>query len=142
MPAPSARIPHPPRVVKAARLFAYVLGAAILLALLPLPWGMAGLPFAVAAVVLGVRAVILMRSVTSTGWWTLVVGGLLVASSLALNYGVAVVLYDELRTLQDCNAGAITIAARDRCSAEFEEAARVRLSRLGLPLSWLLGTDS
>jgi HJR/Mrr/RecB family endonuclease len=68
--------------------------------------------------------------------------GLLTCGSLALNYSAAVVLYDELTAYQDCSAEAITIAAMDRCSREFEEAARERLREFGVSLSWLVGSDS
>jgi hypothetical protein len=133
------RPPFPPRVVRATRRFSFALLVGVALTLLPLPWAFGGLPFAVGAIVLGVVTMVLMRRVASPGLWTLVSIGTLVASSLALNFAASIVLYDEVVALQDCMGNAITIAARDRCSAEFEAAATARLHELGTSLSHLLG---
>lgn len=138
----SARPPFPPRVVSSTRLFCYALAASIAFSLLPLPWALVGLPLALLAVVLGIVAMVAMRKGASTGLWTLMVVGLLMAGSLALNFGAAWVLYDELVAYQECNAGAITITARDLCSREFEEKAQERLDGFGVSLSWLTGSDS
>lgn len=142
MTTKAARPAFPPRVVTSTRLFSYALAASVAFSLLPLPWGMAGLPFSILAFVLGIVALIAMRKGASTGLWTLMVVGMLLAGSLALNYGAAVVLYDELVAFQECNAGAITITAKDLCSREFEEAARERFEEFGVSLSWLTGSDS
>jgi len=137
-----ARPPLPPRIVKTTRLFSIALAASVVLSYLPVPLALAGLPFAVAGFVLGIMAMVSMRAGAPINLWIFMVFGLLVSGSFALDYGTAVVLYDEVSAYQDCSADAITIAAADRCSREFEDAARERLQDLGFSPSWLFGSDS
>ncbi len=138
IPTP-ARAPYPPPVVRATRRFSFALLTSVALSFLPLPWGLAGLPFSLAALVLGVIAMVVMRVGASPSLWALVGVGTLVSGSLVLNYTAAVVLYDELVAYQACTQDAITITAGVRCSDEFEAAATARLHEVGASLSRILG---
>ena len=137
-----ARPPLPANVARSTRLFSVALAASILLSFLPVPLALIGLPFAVAGVVLGIMTMVMMRVGAPIDLWILMIFGLLVSGSFVLDYATAVVLYDEVSAYQDCSTDAITIAAADRCSREFEEAARERLQELGISSSWLLGSHS
>ncbi len=129
--------PLPTPVTTRVRLFGYSFAGALLFSFLPLPWGMAGCVFAVAALVLGVIAMVAMRRERSTLLWAFVIVGFFMAGSLTLNYGVAAILYSEILEYQDCTSSAITIGAEDRCFRQFEEARLERLKELGVPVSWL-----
>ena len=140
MPPRPVRQPFSPRVVKTTRAFALSLALSVVLAILPLPWSRAGLAFAVAAVVLGVVAMLAMRSGASTGLWALTIVGTLAAGSLSLTYGASVLFYKELAAYQACSADALTITAVDRCSAEFEKAQKERTAELQATVERWLGT--
>jgi hypothetical protein len=122
-------------------MFSLALLTSVVLSFFALPWGFGALPFAVTAFVLGIVAMVVMRSEASPTLWILVVLGTLVSSSLTLDYIAAAVLYDELVAFQACSQDAITIAGAARCSHEFEAAAVTRLGDVGLSLSHLLGAQ-
>ena len=137
--APPRRQPFSERVVRTSRAFAYALAASVGFSFLPLPWFLIGLPCAVLALVLGIVALVAMRGTDSPGLWTFSVVGLTLAGILALDFGVTILLYDARAAYEKCAAEAITIAAMDLCSREYDQAVEERLEELGL--AWYSGSD-
>lgn len=125
-PRPPAAPPEPPPVdPEASRLatrrvlhFGLLLLLVIVLSTLPFPWQLASLAAAVAAVVVGVRALV-------ASWRARVRGALVPA--LAIGVGLAVMLsfqmvamlvtWDVAMAHQECLDGAITVSAQDRCES-------------------------
>lgn len=131
--------PLPPRVTRGTTRFALALAASVLVSFLPIPWSLIGLPISALAVALAIVALIGMRGVRATGLWVFMGIGTLLAGTLAMNYAAAALLADELRAYQGCLGEAITVAAEDRCDAEFERAANERASELNPALARFLG---
>lgn len=138
-PAPTP--PRPPVDPEAARAasrqamhFGLLMLASMVTSSLPLPWQAAALVFAVAAVVVGVRA---LRAV----WVSGLRGGLLVIVSVLL--GLAGMTTVSLATMlalwplqmerQECLHGALTIAAEERCNDAYDDALRSRLNQMTVP---------
>ena len=109
-----------PVAVRRSNRFALLALAALLGAQLPLPWGVvAGTVFGVAALVVGLMAVIaamdarLAAARVAVLWVSLAVVAVVVLLQL-----VRLVLYPSLVEVQDCRREAITIAAQAACDRQ------------------------
>ena len=103
--------------------------AALVGTALPLPWQVLGAALALAAVVLGIRAMIavisagLLRSFLPLATVSLVLASLFFVSSLAV-----LATWSIQQERQDCLARALTVSARDTCEADYRQSIE-RLSR-------------
>lgn len=92
--------------------------------MLPIPWQLIGPIAGFAALIFGGR---LLARVLQLRWRgmlaPLLVGGLALTALTTLASTAQLTLFwEEQSTFQDCREQAITIAAQDRCLAEYQEA--------------------
>jgi hypothetical protein len=133
-PAPPARRPDPdPAAARATSRrilhFGMLLLAAILASTLPLPWQVGALGFVVAALVVGMRALVLAWRDGVRGAVVPLLGlGLVSAGLVALTVLSLMLVWPQQLARQECLAGAVTIAATERCQAEFRRAVEERLT--------------
>lgn len=118
------------RLRPAVRLFAVLLVAAVLPLSVPLPWRLAGLPFALATLVVGVRLVFVLAATRRRGGaprgFLGVSVGLGVAAVVLVVLGLQAALYPVVKAQQDCLDRATTLQSRERCDRE----SRARLDDL------------
>ncbi len=111
------------RVRARTRLFGVLLAASVLTVFLPLPWRLAGLPFALATTVVGfglLFALARWRRTGGAGGGAVGVSvGLGLASVLIVVNTVQVAFYPVLRDRERCDAQASTLQAKDRCQERF-----------------------
>lgn len=133
-PGPAPRPPADPEVIRAASRqvmhFGLLILATLLTASLALPWQAAALAFAIAAVVVGIRA---LRAVWRAGLRGTLVPvlavGLALAALMSLSLLTMLALWPIQVERQDCLRDALTIAARETCETQFQEALAERLER-------------
>ena len=126
--------PADPEVVRAASRqtlhFGLLILATLLTASLTLPWQAAALAFAIAAIVVGVRAI---RTVWRAGLRGTLVPvlavGLALAALMSLSLVTMLVLWPLQVERQDCLRDALTISAREGCETAFQDALTERLER-------------
>jgi hypothetical protein len=112
--------------------FLALLLASVVTSALPLPWQAAALLFLGAAMVVGVRTLVL-------AWRGGIRGGLIVMLSVGVGMSGFVglgmlsllALWPEQMAKQECLAGAVTISATRACELEFERAVDERLGGRG-----------
>jgi len=131
-PAPEPTNPPDPEAQQAATRqvlhFALLLLATLLTSSLPLPWQVAGLVLAIAAIVVGVRAMIsIIRLKLRTALAPALGIGLGVAVTMVFSLAVTLAVWPLQVERQECLAGALTIAAHDACEAAFQDALTERL---------------
>jgi hypothetical protein len=97
-----------------------VLGS-VLVATLPLPWQAAGVLFAVAALVVGVRGLVVAGRARTRGLLPLLAVGVVIALSWTLILGVQVALWPVQQDKQECLEGALTISATNACESQYEQ---------------------
>lgn len=124
---PPERTPEPPDpelVLATGRLvrhFGVWMLAAVVVSLLPLPWGAASLAFIVGAVVTGIRALrTAAKGRVGGGLVPLVVVGLGLAGMLGLMTLAPLAVWPAQSQLQECLGSAVTETARTSCQVEFE----------------------
>ncbi|WP_265520735.1 hypothetical protein [Oerskovia flava] len=125
-PAPRPGPPEPPPAdpeearVATRRVvhFGLLLLLVIILSALPFPWQLASLAVAVAALVVGVRALrAVWRARVRGALAPAVVIGVVLTSIMALQMIMTLATWDIAITHQRCLDGAITVSATDRCEA-------------------------
>lgn len=126
MDAPQQRVRTPD--------FLVLVLAALVTAALPLPWQVAGLGFAVAAIAVGVRGLRLARRVPGREYLipTLALG-ITFATLMSLSVAASLLLWSPQLARQECLEQARTITAREACEAEFQDAVGRRLGQLSEP---------
>ena len=110
--------------------FGLLVLAALVTSSLPLPWQVAGLVFAVAAIGVGIRALVAVWKAGLRG--TLVpvlVVGLVLAGLMSISLTAMLALWPVQVELQDCRRDALTIAAREACEEQYQESLVERLER-------------
>lgn len=115
---------RPPRTPgrSASNRFALVALAAIIAGSLPLPLSSLGIVAAVAAVVLGIRAAVVLVQEHARGLlvgWTIV--GVVLMSMVAVLLTAVYALYPVHKERQDCLAGAGTQQAQAECNLRYEQ---------------------
>lgn len=113
--------------------FGLLMLATLVTAAMPLPWQAAGLAFAVATVVVGIRA---LQAAWRAGLRTLVplLGvGLAFAMLMSVALGAMLALWPLQVERQDCLRDALTISARETCEADFQESLQERLEQATRP---------
>jgi len=108
----------------AALMFATLLAAS-----LPLPWQLGALAFGLAAVVMGIRAIVRLNR-AGLGRSPLIVmlaGGLAFTSLTLLGVASTVMLWPVQMEHQRCLADALTISAQDACAQSYQDALVSRL---------------
>lgn len=104
--------------------FGLAMLACLVTSTLPLPWQAGALAFALLAMVMGIRA---LRSVWVSGARGAMVPalsiGLAFAGVLTLSMVTSLALWPLQMERQDCLRDALTIAAQERCEADFRDAA-------------------
>lgn len=132
--------PDPELVLATGRLvrhFGVWMIAAVLVSLLPLPWGAAALAFVVGAVITGIRALrTAAKGRVGGGLAPLVVVGLVLAGMLGLMTLAPLAVWSAQSQLQDCLSSAVTVSARSACEQEFEQQSTDQLE------NWLGSTGS
>ena len=126
--------PADPEAIRAASRqalhFGLLILATLLTASLTLPWQAAALAFAIAAIVVGVRAI---RTVWRAGLRGTLVPvlavGLALAALMSLSLVTMLVLWPLQVERQDCLRDALTISAREGCETAFQDALTERLER-------------
>lgn len=136
-PPPPRPAPDPEAVRAASRRvlhFGLLMLASLVTASLALPWQAAGLAFALAAVVMGARA---MRAVWRAGLRGALVPvlaiGLAFAAMLSASLATMLVLWPVQVERQDCLRDALTISAREACEQQFQDALTERLEQATRP---------
>lgn len=132
---PRTGAPAPSEAARAARRqvlhFSLLLLASWLTASLPLPWEASGLAFAVAAVVVGIRA---LRTAVRAGLRDrlapVLAFGLTFAVLLVLSMAATLVFWPVQMERQECLSGALTISAREACETQFQQSLSEHLMRL------------
>jgi hypothetical protein len=123
-PPPAPEPPDPELVLatgRLVRLFGVWMIAAVLVSMLPLPWGAAALAFIAGAIVTGIRALRAAAKGRVRGLAPLVVVGLGLAGMLGLMTLAPLALWPAQSALQDCLGSAITESARVGCQQDFEQ---------------------
>lgn len=132
--------PDPELVLATGRLvrhFGVWMIAAVLVSLLPLPWGAAALAFVIGAVITGIRALrTAAKGRVGGGLAPLVVVGLALAGMLGLMTLAPLAVWSAQSELQDCMSSAVTVSARSACEQEFEQQSTDQLE------NWLGSTGS
>ena len=112
--------------------FALLLLAGLVTSALPLPWQAASLAFVVAALVVGVRALI---SVWRAGLRGVLVPMLAIGLAFTALMSMAMVsllaLWPVQLERQQCLTSALTIAASDKCQVDYQHTLENRLRELG-----------
>lgn len=120
-----AREPDPAGVLKAAeqsRVVGVLLLASVLVTALPVPWQLAAGLFALAALVLGVRGLVIAVRARARGSLPTFLGILVAMSAVwSLLVLASLSVLPMLRERQDCLAGALTITAEKQCQREFSQ---------------------
>ena len=126
--------PHPTDVHRLAvrvRTTALLVLVAVLADLLTFPWYLAAAPVALAALVVGGRALAIAARTGQRGSPRAVLGLLLVVAVLSLaRPGVALVTWDAESTYAECQAGALTVQAQNSCVADYQRALNERADQL------------
>jgi hypothetical protein len=108
--------------------FGVLLLAAVVTSTLPLPWQVGSLVFVVAAIVVGVRAFVRAWRTGVRGAVLPMLGlGVVSAGLVALTVLSLLVVWPQQMERQTCLAAAVTIAATERCEADFRRAVEERL---------------
>jgi hypothetical protein len=108
--------------------FGVLLLAAVLTSTLPLPWQAASLVFVLTALVVGIRALVLAWRGGVRGAVLPMLGlGLASAGLVAVTVLSLLVIWPQQLERQNCLAGAVTIAATERCEAQFRRSLEERL---------------
>ena len=108
--------------------------ASLVTAPLPLPWQVGSLAFSVAAVVVGVRALLAVRRAGMKGAiLPAVTVGLLFAAALSGFAALTLALWPQQSAYQRCRADALTISAQETCDAHYVRALRDRLMPTARP---------
>ena len=125
--APADPEPSPPDPEAAAhatrltRLFGVLVLGSVLVATLPLPWQAAGLLFAVAALAVGVRGLIIAGRARTRSWCRCSPSGSSSRCSWTLILGVQLALWPVQQDKQECLEGALTISATNACETQYEK---------------------
>lgn len=115
------------------RLFGLAIVTALGLGLLTLPWPWALLPglLCLAALVLGIVALVKVRRARVRGAVTpVLIVGLVLAAFLTLAASGQVVLWREYSAYSECMEGAITGQAKDSCFAQLERSLDERMRQV------------
>jgi hypothetical protein len=111
--------------------FTLLVLAALLTTTLPLPWQLGSLAFAVAGLVVGLRA---LRQVWRSGLRQqlapLLLFGLAFAALMTLSMSVMLAFWPAQVARQECQARAVTIDAREQCELDFQQSLTDRLNEL------------
>ena len=141
LPPPRGGRPAPGAVDEAAqahalrwvRIFGLTLVVALGLGLLTLPWPWLLLPglLCVAALVVGIVALVKVRAAKVRGSVTpVLIVGLVLAAFMSLAASGQVVLWREYGAYSECMAGAITQQAKDSCIAQLEHSLDERMRQV------------
>jgi hypothetical protein len=109
------------RTLRRTRLFGVLVLGSILVATLPLPWQAAALLFAIAALGVGIWALLGAVRGRTRGLVPLLSVGVVVALSWTLILGVQLALWPVQQDRQDCLRGALTISATNACEQQYEQ---------------------
>lgn len=127
-------VPDPELARAAQRLvlhFVLLVLASLVTATLPLPLQVAALVFAVAAVVVGLRALRLVwRPGLRAQLAPLLLFGLAFAGLLTVSLSVMLALWPVQMERQTCMSRALTLGAQEACQARYEESLVLRLEEL------------
>jgi len=130
-PTPDPPPPDPVALRAATRQvlhFALLLLAALATSSLLLPWQVIALVLTLAALVVGVRAMVTVIRLRVRGTLAPALGvGLGLAALLALSLTTALALWPLQMQLQECQRDALTISATQACQTQFDDALRDRL---------------
>lgn len=103
--------------------FGLLMLGAVLLMQVDLPWQLAAIAFAVAAVVVGVRTLVrILRQGQRGGIAALLIFGLVLSGMLVVSATTSLALWNEQMERQECLNSAITVTAQERCERAYEEA--------------------
>ena len=140
VPPGGARPPRPQRPVdeagvararRLARTFAVLVLGGVLTGMFPVPWSGVSFAFAIAAIVVGVRAFVVAVRAHARGSLPVLLG---VATATALGWLVVslatILLWPAQIEHQDCLAGALTQTARQQCDVEFEQGVKDMQQRI------------
>ncbi|GEL94539.1 hypothetical protein [Cellulomonas composti] len=105
-----------------ARTFAFLVLAGVLTGLFPVPWSGVSLVFAAAAIVVGIRALVVALRAGARGSLPVMLGVATASAAGWLVISLALTLLWPLQIeRQDCLAGALTLTAQQRCEIAFEQ---------------------
>lgn len=122
---PARPEPDPEKAAAASKrvmLFVLLLVAALVTASLPLPWQVAGVVFALASLVAGVRALhAVWRAGMRGALPAMVAVGLVFATLMTLSLSTLLALWPLQAERQSCLADALTISANEACEQQFQD---------------------
>ena len=124
-PAPGARPPLDPvalrRAGRATTRFGLLALVAVLATALPLPWGLAAIPFTAAALAAGVVALVAtVRARVRAAPVVVLSVGLALVTALLAALLVQLLFYPVVASAQECQRAAITEQAREQCDEELQ----------------------
>ncbi len=120
--APDSAPPDPElaaRALRLTRLFGVLVVSSVLVATLPLPWQASALVFALAALVVGVWALVVSSRARSRGVTPMIGVGVVIALSWSLLLAVQLAVWPVSQAKQECLQGALTITAKNACNAQY-----------------------
>uniref|UniRef100_UPI0028E7961D hypothetical protein n=1 Tax=uncultured Cellulomonas sp. TaxID=189682 RepID=UPI0028E7961D len=103
------------------RLFGVLVLSSVLVATLPLPWQAAAFLFAVPAVVVGLRALVVATRARTRGLVPLLAVGGVVALLWTLFLGGIALQWPAVLERQECLEGALTVTATSACELQYEQ---------------------
>ena len=122
--APERQPPDPEgsaRALGLTRLFGVLILGSVLVATLPLPWQAAAFLFAVPAVVVGIRALVVAVRARTRGLVPLLATGGVVALLWTLFLATLVIQWPAVLERQECLEGALTVTATSACETQYQE---------------------
>lgn len=121
---PDRTPPDPEQVARAqrlTRLFGVLVLSSVLVATLPLPWQAAAVAFAIAALVVGVWALVVSIRGHARGLSPMIGVGVVIALFWSLLLSVQLALWPAVQDKQECLQGALTITAQNACAAQYDK---------------------
>ncbi|GII98596.1 hypothetical protein CLV28_0362 [Sediminihabitans luteus] len=135
-PTPEPDAEPDPEVVRASLRAVFRFGLWMVLTVLlvgaPLPWGALAVVTTVVAAVMGVRALVAHRRARLRGGLGVALAvGLGLTGFLGMESAGRLLTWEIQTTLQECQAGAITVQAADACQSAYESSLEGFLTDLG-----------
>lgn len=131
---PRGPAPHPTdvrRVAVLTRTTALLVLLCVFAGLLAFPWYLAAVPLAVAAIVVGGRALTFASRTRVRGTPMGVVSLLIFVALMGLaRPAQTVLMWDAERDFAECRGGAVTVQAQNDCLSQYEKAIAARMQEL------------
>ncbi|WP_426592949.1 hypothetical protein ACPPVS_14450 [Cellulomonas sp. McL0617] len=134
VPAPVPTDPEgAARAGRIARLFALTVLASVLVSLMRLPWSLGAAVLGLAAIGIGVWALVVAGQAHVRGTLPIILtAGLVVAFLWSMAMAAPAVSLQAGLDRQACLDGALTVSAHERCEAQYQKDLKVQREKLGV----------